>query len=212
MKKTIIFDLDGTLLNTLDDITNCVNYTLNKLNLKPVDTLEVRGFLGNGAKVLIQKSLKKNAHLIVEALDIYLPYLEKNSMILTKPYPNILNILNKLKEKYNLAVVSNKHQNGVDKVINHYFPNIFDLVIGERDNLPKKPDPKPLLYAVEKLESTIEKSIFIGDSEVDLQTANNAKMDVIGVTWGFRDKNVLMNYNPKYLIDDPLKILEILGE
>ena len=210
--KAIIFDLDGTLLDTLDDITNSVNYTLERLNLHKVDKIDIRRYLGNGARRLWELVLKDNISQIEHALSIYLPYLEKHSKVETKPYKDINVLLETLKGTYKLAVVSNKHQKGVDEVINHYFPNVFDVVIGEREGILKKPSPEPLNLAIKLLGLNKTEVIYIGDSEVDIQTAKNAKTKVIGVTWGFRDIEQLVHETPDYLIEDVLKILEIIGE
>src|SRR5690554_2435152 len=185
--KAIIFDLDGTILDTLDDITDSVNYTLNKMNQPLENRTNIRTYLGHGAKALWAKVLKNQPNLVDKALEIYLPYLEANSKHKTKPYKGIKELLVKLKNNYKLAVVSNKHQKGVDEVINYYFKGIFDVIIGEREGILKKPNPEPLLLALELLDLKSNEAIFIGDSEVDIQTAKNAGVDVIGVTWGFRD-------------------------
>lgn len=210
--KAIIFDLDGTLLDTLDDITNSVNYTLEQLKLPHVDKLSVRQYLGHGAKRLWQSVLKDQQSYLNQALDIYIPYLEKNSKVQTKPYEGIMDLLHQLKGTYQLGVVSNKHQKAVEEIISHYFNGIFDLTIGERPHIAKKPDPAPLLYALDTLKLNKDEVIFIGDSEVDIQTGKNAQVQVIGVTWGFRDIEQLIGENPDYLVDKVEKILKIIGE
>lgn len=210
--KAIIFDLDGTILDTLDDITQSANYTLNKLNLSRVDKTDVRKYLGHGARRLWELILKDNPNLLDTALSIYLPYLEAHSMVLTKPYKGINELLQKLKGKYKLSVVSNKHQKAVDDVIKHYFTDIFDVVIGEREGLLKKPSPEPLYLALKLLGLNKDEVIFIGDSEVDIQTAKNADIPVIGITWGFRDFEELVHQEPNYLINEVAKIMKIIGE
>ena len=210
--KAIIFDLDGTLLDTLDDITHSVNFTLDQLKLPNVDRLDVRRYLGHGAKRLWQSVLKDQKSYLNQALDIYIPYLEKHSKVLTKPYEGIMDLLQQLKGTYQLGVVSNKHQKVVEEIISHYFNGIFDLTIGERPHIAKKPDPAPLLYALDTLKLNKDEVIFIGDSEVDIQTGKNAQVQVIGVTWGFRDKEQLIGENPDYLVDKVEKILKIIGE
>lgn len=210
--KTLIFDLDGTLLDTLGDITHSVNYTLNKLKLKPIETNLVKKYLGNGAAVLWKKILNDQTKLVDDALAIYLPYLEKHSKILTKPYPGIMDLLLKVKGKYRLAVISNKHQNALETVVDYYFKDIFDVVIGEGPNFPKKPDPRSLLHVLSLFDNTKTEALFIGDSEVDIQTANHAKVDVIGVLWGFRDFEDIINEKPKFIVQNASEILKIIGE
>ncbi|WP_441361393.1 HAD family hydrolase [Acholeplasma laidlawii] len=198
--KAIIFDLDGTLLDTLDDITNSCNYTLNQLKLSHVKKEDVRRYLGNGAKALWMHILKHNINYLDEALSIYLPYLETHSKIRTKPYEGMNELLHQLKKTYQLAVVSNKHQEAVSEIIDYYFKGMFDVVIGERPGIPKKPDPAPLNLAIKELRLNKHEVLFIGDSEVDIQTAKHADVKVIGVSWGFRDYTELKHEKPDYLI------------
>ncbi|VEU82394.1 HAD family hydrolase [Acholeplasma hippikon] len=210
MINTILFDLDGTILDTLMDLTNAVNHTLRKFGYKERTAKQVRSFLGNGAKQLILKSLDGDESQLDEVLSYYMPYYEANSECLTKPYEGIEELLKKLKHNYKLGVVSNKHQKAVEKIIEKYFPNIFDVVIGEQQGVPKKPAPDMLFNALKGLNANIENTIFIGDSEVDIQTGKNAGMDVIAVAWGFRDKDELIDHEPNYLIDEVNDILLLL--
>ncbi|MFA7417375.1 MAG: HAD family hydrolase [Acholeplasma sp.] len=210
--EAVIFDLDGTLLDTLDDITNSVNYTMKQLKLHTVSKKDVRSYLGNGAQKLWQHILKAHPTRINEALDIYIPYLENHAMDSTRPYDGIVELLKNLKKSYKLGVVSNKHQNAVEKIIKHYFNDMFDCVIGEQKNVPKKPDPAPLNNAIKALGTHKENVIFIGDSEVDIKTAKHANVTVIGVTWGFRDIEKLVLETPNYLINNVSKIQKIIGE
>jgi|SRR5690554_5908237 len=210
--KTLIFDLDGTLLDTLGDITHSVNYTLNKLKLKPIKTNLVRKYLGHGATVLWKKILDGQNKLVDDALAIYLPYLEKHSKVLTKPYPGIIELLSKVKGKYQLALISNKHQKALEHVVEYYFKDIFDVVIGESPNFPKKPNPQSLLYVLSLFNQNRGDALFIGDSEVDINTAKNAKVDVIGVSWGFRDLEDILKEKPNYVVQNASEILKIIGE
>lgn len=208
---TIIFDLDGTVLDTLTDITNALNKTLSSFNKTNRTPLEVRSFLGNGAKVLVKKSLNNNEEELETIYQAYVKNYESNTNTYTKPYDGIMELLNTLKQDYKLAIVSNKHQEAVDKIIASIFPNIFSYVIGERKNIKKKPEPDMLLLAIHELNSKIEETIFIGDSEVDIETARNANVKSVGVTWGFRDKKVIIEENPNYIIDRPNELLDILN-
>jgi len=210
--KTLIFDLDGTLLDTLGDITGSVNYTLKALKLEPIEASLVRKYLGNGATKLWEKILIDQPKLLNDALTIYLPYLENHSKILTKPYPGIIDLLKQVKGKYKLAVISNKHQKALESVIDYYFKGIFDVVIGEGPNFPKKPDPQSLMHVLELFGHESDKALFIGDSEVDIQTAINAQVKVIGVLWGFRDLENITKENPNYIVGNISEILKIIGE
>ncbi|MFA5692567.1 MAG: HAD family hydrolase [Acholeplasmataceae bacterium] len=212
MLKAIIFDLDGTLLNTLDDISDAVNYTLKHFNYKPKEKEEIRSYLGYGANYLLTKSLNNNLDNFDEILTFYKNYLEKNSRNMTKPYDGIEKVLKKLKEKYVLAVVSNKHQEAVSEVINYYFKDTFEVVIGEREGILKKPAPDLLNLALNKLNINSDEAIYIGDSEVDLKTAQNALLKSILVSWGFREYHYLNTLNFDYLIKEPKEILKIIGE
>lgn len=209
MINTILFDLDGTILNTLSDITNALNHTLKHFNYETRTEKEVRSFLGNGARVLVTKALGDNLERLDEVLAFYLNYYEANSESLTKPYEGISELLSELKGNYKLGVVSNKHQEAVVKIINKIFPNTFDIIMGETANIAKKPAPDMIYHAIDTLQTTKDKTLFIGDSEVDILTAQRAGVDVIGVTWGFRDKEELIEAMPNYLIDEvsDIKIL-----
>lgn len=209
MINTILFDLDGTILDTLKDITNALNFTLRKFNYPERKDYEVRSFLGNGAKPLVSKALNNNLEELDQILPFYINHYENNSEIFTKPYDGINELLQSLKGKYKLGVVSNKHQEAVEKIINKYFPNVFDIIMGETKEIPKKPAPDMLHIAINRLNTTHEKTLFIGDSEVDILTAKNAGVDVIAVAWGFRDKQELIDSQPNYLIDEvnDIKIL-----
>lgn len=210
--KTLIFDLDGTLLDTLGDITGSVNYTLKALKLEPIEASLVRKYLGNGATKLWEKILIDQPKLLNDALTIYLPYLENHSKILTKPYPGIIDLLKQVKGKYKLAVISNKHQKALESVIDYYFKGIFDVVIGEGPSFPKKPDPQSMLHVLKRFNHGSEAALFIGDSEVDIQTAIHAQVQVIGVLWGFRDLKDIINEKPNYIVQNTTEILKIIGE
>ncbi len=214
MKKVILFDLDGTILDTLEDLTMASNYVLRYFELPLISIQEARSFLGYGAEHFISKSLGKRQDLLEQALKIYKPYLETHSDILTKPYYGISEVIHKLGLMCSLGVVSNKHQEAVDFIVNKYFSKAFDVVIGQQEGLPKKPHPASLFKAMEPFFETgvkISDAIYIGDSEVDILTAQDAGMDVIAVTWGFRDKAYLESFKPTYIADAPSDILKILG-
>lgn len=201
-EKAIIFDLDGTLLDTLDDLTDCVNYVLGKHGYKLRDRLEIRRFLGNGARYLIDCSL--GGALEGDAFECFLEeykaYYEKNSGIKTAPYENIVDLLGRLREKgFKLAVVSNKPDGAARYLCDLHFPKLIDFVIGDRADIRRKPAPDPVLLAMREL--GCDDAIYVGDSEVDIQTAKNANVPCVSVAWGFRDRDELIASGADYLAD-----------
>lgn len=203
--------MDGTILNTLDDITNSINYTFNYFNLKSVSILDVRKALGNGAKRLVNDLLPKNINVNSDIiLNYYLNHYTNNNNIFTKPYEDIIKLLNILKDNYQLAVVSNKSDHLV-KALNHeLFNGLFDLSIGEQIGLSVKPSSDMLEHTINYFNVKKDEVIFIGDSEVDILTAKNTKVDVIAVTWGFRDLDELKLFDPTYIVNTPLEIINII--
>lgn len=209
--KLIIFDMDGTILNTITDITNSVNYTFNHFNLSTVNQTMVKKALGNGGERLIKDLLigikVKN---VDEIIKYYLEYYTKNNNVYTKPYDNIVKLLKELKPDYKLAVVSNKSDHLVKSLNEDLFSGLFDFAIGEKDGLAIKPDPAMINHTLNELSISKEEAIFIGDSEVDILTGKNANLPVIAVTWGFRSKNELIKYEPDYIVDEVLEILDVI--
>lgn len=209
--KLIIFDMDGTILDTLDDITNSVNYTFNKYNLPEVSNTAVRAALGNGAHRLIGDLLRDHdLENLDEITNFYIDYYSNNSNIYTKPYDGIIDLLKDLKEDYELAVVSNKSNHLVKSLNNELFFGLFDLSIGELEDIKKKPDPAMIRIALEHFDVSTDEAIFIGDSEVDIETGRNAKLEVIAVSYGFRDKDFLVNHNPDHIAETALDIRNII--
>ncbi len=210
MKKSIIFDLDGTLLDTLDDILNAVNHSLKKYNLMPITKDECREFIGSGPFVLIEKSVKENKEKLGLVYEEYLSYYENHNDINTKPYEGILELLNTLKENnIRLAVVSNKQDSAVKEMVSKYFGDTFELAIGSSSNLKKKPSFDMIQLVLNSLGIDKKDCIYIGDSEIDIKTASN-KMDLIMVSWGFRNKNTLFSNGAKLVVDSTKEILSIV--
>lgn len=215
---TVIFDCDGTILNTLDDLMDTMNYVLTKHNYPTRSYDEIRSFVGNGLAKLVDRSVPTTNPPISEdektiMLQEFKTYYADHCNDKTAPYPGIYELLKILKnDGYKLAVVSNKVQEGVTALNNQYFKDYFTVAIGETPDRKRKPEPDMVLAALEALQSTPEEAIYIGDSEVDLATAKNSGLLPIAVTWGFRDENVLRALGANYIAKKPEDVLKILKE
>lgn len=217
MYKACIFDLDGTLTNTLESLTYSVNTTLGELGLSSITWQQCRAFVGSGPRPLLEQSLKavgdQELVHIEQAVEIYARVFKEGCMYKVEPYAGIVELLAALKEKgLRLAVLSNKPHMQTNKIVEQFFEEAtFDLVEGLKSDVPKKPDPTAALIIAEKLGVSKEECIYIGDSDTDMLTGNNAGMLPVGVTWGFRDRDVLVEYGAKYLIEHPEELLDIIG-
>ena len=213
-KKCVIFDLDGTLLYTLEDLKNSVNFALNKSGFKERSLDEVRQFVGNGIENLMRKSVPDNIteEEFKACFENFKGHYKIHSEDNTKEYNGITELLKTLKCKdFLLAVVSNKADFAVNTLCKKYFPDLLDCAFGEREGIKRKPCPDSVNEVVKILKVKKENCYYVGDSEVDVKTAHNAEIECIACTWGFRSKNVLENENPEYIIDSPEEILRIVG-
>ena len=211
--NSVVFDLDGTLLDTLGDLRDSVNFALQKNNLPERTTEEIRSFVGNGIRLLIELSVPENTpdEITDKCFQDFKEYYKDHSAILTKPYDHIIDLMKTLKSKgIKIAVVSNKADFAVKTLMEDYFSGLYDCAYGERAGVPRKPEPDGVLDAIKEMGSEIENTVYIGDSEVDVVTSKNAKLPCIAVTWGFRDKKVLEDLNPEYIVDSPKEILNII--
>ena len=210
--KLVIFDLDGTILDTLEDLADSVNYALS-VHGYPTRTIEeIRGFVGNGLLMLVRLALpfEMEETIVQEVLATQKAYYKEHCADKTKPYDGILELLAELKEDgYKMAVVSNKADYAVQILCEQYFKGLFDLTVGERENVRKKPAPDAVNMVLEALETDRKNAVYVGDSEVDIKTANNADMNAILVSWGFRDEAVLREQGAKVIVKtmQELKIL-----
>ncbi len=192
--KAVLFDLDGTLLNTLSDLTDSVNYMLSHYGFPTHPEKKIRSIVGHGVRNLISQSLPEGftEEFFEEALAVYKAYYAKNSANKTAPYEGIPEMLTTLHNRgIKLAIVSNKHDDATQEISRKYFGDIIDFTIGNCDFLEKKPAPDMANFAMEKLGVSKEESVFIGDAETDILTAKNSGIPCISVTWGFRDRDVL---------------------
>ena len=214
---TIVFDCDGTLLDTLTDLCNAVNYVLRAHDLPERSVSEVKAALGNGVAHLMRQSLPASISddEFTNYLDEFKAYYGEHLQDYTAPYPGMLDVLDTLRAKgYKLAIVSNKIQEGITPLNKEYFGNRLPVAIGERPGLQRKPAPDMVLQALKELDSTQSESIYIGDSEVDVATANNSGLLCIGVTWGFRDEQLHKDLGVKYIArkaEDIVTIIEALN-
>lgn len=207
MKTGILFDLDGTLLDTLEDLTDSVNYTLAQYGFPERTQREVRDAVGNGARRLIALSLPQGQDALVDpVLKTYQDYYATHSKIKTAPYKGILRSLEILKEKCPIAIVSNKPDRAVKTLCKEFFGDVYAL--GENEDCPRKPAPDMLFKAMREI--GVDQFIYVGDSEVDVLTAKNAGMPCLSVTWGFRDEEMLAAAGAKHICRDPEKLADTL--
>ncbi len=212
MIKAIIFDLDGTLLYTLEDLKDSVNFALKNFNYPPRTLEEVRNFVGNGVRLLIERSLPNGAENpdMEEVLKVFKAHYADNMYNKTRPFDGIEELLNKLKERgIRTAVVSNKFDMAVKELCKKYFSEKIEIAIGESENLRKKPAPDCVLKVLEYFNCSKEEVFYAGDSEVDIQTAKNCDIKCISVTWGYKTKDFLVKNGAKILVNSPAEILEI---
>lgn len=216
MKKydTIIFDLDGTLLNTLDDLKDGVNYILNYYHYPERTLEEVRCFVGNGLRRLLALALPDGEEnpLFEEAFERFRAYYTEHCQIKTSAYDGLLPLLDFLKESgYALAIVSNKNHAAVNALSELYFASQISIAIGEQPTVNRKPAPDTVFAALDALHMKKDNTLYVGDSEVDKLTADNAGIDCALVSWGFRSREVLEALRPTVLIDRPEELRIFLG-
>ncbi len=210
MKLGILFDLDGTLLETLADLTDAVNHTLRQYGCPERTMEQVRNAIGNGARQLIQLSLpgKKDDPSVDEALAAYQSYYRTHCQVKTRPYDGVLEALTQLRKRYPVAIVSNKPDPAVKLLSADYFGDVFAL--GETADCPRKPAPDMLHKAMKQL--GVETCIYVGDSDVDVLTAKNAGVPCLSVLWGFRDRDCIAAAGGTHFCDDPKDLTRMLTE
>lgn len=211
----VIFDLDGTLLNTIDDLAIATNHALKTCGFAPRRVEECRQFVGNGVLKLLERALP-HGHQTPENLarmqTAFFAYYDAHLADATYPYPGVAQLLRALQTRsVKLAVASNKYQHATSALMARFFPDIkFAAVLGQQEGVPTKPHPQMVHTILAAAGETAATTLYVGDSEVDMQTAQNAGVNVCAVTWGFRTREQLAAYHPNYWADTPQQVLEIL--
>ncbi len=211
--KLAVFDMDGTILDTLKDMTDSLNHVMREYGLPEHSISEVRMFVGNGIHKLIERAVPEgtSVEMVEKAFNSYVPYYEKHCADATRPYDGITELLRALRDEGVLtAVVSNKKDIAVQALVKEYFDGLFDESVGEREGIRIKPAPDSVLQVLKELQVEKGDAVYIGDSDVDLQTALNAGLDAIAVTWGFRDREFLIEHGASVFADNPRDLLDYL--
>lgn len=212
----IIFDLDGTLLNTIDDLGHACNHALTQSGFPMHAIEEYPALVGNGVKNLIRRALPDNDRTeenVERVYTAFIPYYDAHNADYTRPYEGIMDLLQVLKKGgHTLAVASNKYQAATEKIVNQLFPGIFDVVLGEREGIARKPDPQ-IVYDIFQATRTTPNALttlYVGDSLVDLETAQNAQVPFIACSWGFVSRETLMNASATHIIDYPAELEQFI--
>lgn len=211
MKKLVIFDLDGTLLNTIADLANSTNYALKVLGYPIHEPDKYNFMVGNGINKLFERALpdgEKTEENVLRVRQEFVPYYDQHNADKSRPYPGVTELLETLQAAgMQLAVASNKYQAATEKLIAYYFPNIkFTAVFGQREGIPVKPDPIIVKEILQIAKVQEEETLYVGDSGVDMQTAINAGVTSCGVTWGFRPRTELESFHPDHIVDNAEEI------
>lgn len=225
--NTVVFDLDGTLLDTLDDLTAAVNHALRAFGLAASDKARVRRYVGDGVPKLIERSVyfavtgkepsmsetnDCDRSLVSACLAVFTEYYDKHNSDLTKPYDGVTELLHALDDHgIKTAIVTNKYDGAARELKQVFFPTV-GYIVGAQDGIRPKPAPDGVFKALELLGSTVKNSVYVGDGETDMKTAKACGMPVVAVTWGFRDAKVLRAFEPDYIIDKPSQLFDVLRD
>ena len=221
----LIFDLDGTLINTIDDLGQACNHALSACGFPTHKIEDYPRLVGNGINKLIERALPeehRNEATVLRLRKHFVPFYDQHNCDLTRPYDGIPELLKALKQKGDeamrrkgerlfLAVASNKYQAATEKIVAHFFPNTFDVVLGERVGVPRKPDPQivwDIIHRLSPLASNLSPIYYIGDSLVDAATAKAANLPFVACTWGFCTKEQLLTVTPDHMVNHPSEIID----
>lgn len=213
MYRIAIFDLDGTILNTLEDLCDSLNHALALSSMPCRSLAQVRSYLGNGIRALVECGVPENTppELTDAVFAEFASYYPAHCRIKTAPYPGILQLFSKLRESgIKIAVVSNKVDTAVQTLCVDFFPGLLDYCVGEKSGIRKKPCPDSLNHVLQLFGASPRDALYIGDSEVDAKTAENAGVDCALVSWGFREEAFLKTLGAQYLVHTPREIFEII--
>ena len=215
MKKLAIFDLDGTLLNTLADLAEATNYALRQQGYPTHETDAYRTFVGNGINKLFERALpegKKSQENILKTRALFVPFYDKHNADWSIPYSDMVSVLEELQNRsIMLAVASNKYDAATKKLVAQFFPSIqFIAVFGQREEVPTKPNPAVVHEIIQIAGVKNEDTVYIGDSSVDMQTGQNASVTTVGVSWGFRPRTELESFHPDFIADERKELLHFL--
>ena len=215
MKKLVIFDLDGTLLDTIADLATATNHALAQLGYPTHDMETIRTFVGNGVNKLLERALpeaERTQENVMRMRAYFVPYYDIHNADLSAPYPGIVSLLEELQARgLMIAVASNKYQEATVKLVKHYFPTIgFVEILGQREGIAVKPDPTIVFDILKKANVSPEETLYVGDSGVDMQTAIHADVDAVGVAWGFRPRAELESFHPKGVIDEAEELIDYI--
>ncbi len=216
MTKLAIFDLDGTLLNTVEDLGNATNYALTQCGFPTYPIEAYYQMVGRGIYNLFRAAVPSEHATednVRKMASFFLPYYDAHKCDLTRPYDGILQMLETITGRgVCLAVASNKYQDGAEKLVSHFFGEYdFVKILGQREGQPIKPDPAIVDQILAEVPSvTKAETVYVGDSNVDMQTGSNAAVRTIGVSWGFRSREELAAYNPSSIVDTPAQLTEVI--
>lgn len=215
MKRLVVFDLDGTLINSIADLTVAVNQALVACGYPTHSEQECSMMVGNGVRKLFERALpegERTEENVERIRELFIPFYDIHNADLSRPYEGIYELLGELQARgIMMAVASNKYHSATQKLIAHYFPNIrFEVVLGHREGVPAKPHPQIVDDIIAHTGVLKEDILYVGDTSVDMQTAANAGVDVIGVSWGYRPREELAAHNPLAIIDHPSQLLKYL--
>lgn len=211
--QLVIFDMDGTILDTLTDLKNAINYALTEHGFPERTLEEVRMFVGNGLSMLVKRAVppicsREQMEAVSASFNAYYPvHCTEN----TRPYEGILDLIRELRARgLKTAVVSNKPDYGVQGLVEEFFPNCFDAAVGDREGYQKKPAPDSVNEVLSRLQIDRSRAVYVGDSDVDLETARNAGLPCISVEWGFRSHEFLIEHGALTLVTKPQQILDLI--
>ncbi len=214
MIKAILFDLDGTLINSLDDLADGVNHTLAKYGFPTFDTEKYKYFIGNGMRNLIERTLPeefRNTEIHNKVLADFMAYYKAHSLVKTAPYSDVHTLLDTLiKKGVKSVVITNKAHAAAERISNHFFGDKITAVYGQREGIATKPNPEIIFLCLKELNLSPENCLFVGDSGMDMLAGVNSGITPVGVTWGFRSEDELRENGAKHIINEPLELLELI--